>query len=231
MNKAENAAYAYLKHRYSDVVYEPDGNIPPDFLVDRQLAVEVRTLNDSYSSEGDQIRITHAVSMALKEFDRPAEDQTYWVTLCLSGPLTSLRQVKSRLRQELRQFLNGSRQNSHAIRLTDSVALALRKSSVPHRQTFRIANLKDNEAGAGIADLYRNNIRHCIEEKTKKVAAYRDRYSRWWLILIDYLCGLFPNDPDDATEIEFVKRSSRKPSVWEKILVVDPCSNTELLQF
>ena len=34
------------------VVYEPDGKVPPDFLVDGRIAVEVRRLNQHYAVEG-----------------------------------------------------------------------------------------------------------------------------------------------------------------------------------
>ena len=30
------------------VVYEPDGNVPPDFAIDGSIAVEVRRLNQNY---------------------------------------------------------------------------------------------------------------------------------------------------------------------------------------
>ena len=46
MDDSEARIAAYLAHRgFTDVVYEPDGNVPPDFLVDGRIAVEVRRLN------------------------------------------------------------------------------------------------------------------------------------------------------------------------------------------
>jgi hypothetical protein len=44
MDSAESEAKKYLKKIFTDIVYEPDGNIPPDFLCDGYLAVEVRRL-------------------------------------------------------------------------------------------------------------------------------------------------------------------------------------------
>ena len=44
---------AYLRHcGYEDIVYEPDGKVPPDFLVNRRIAVEVRRLNQNFKHEG-----------------------------------------------------------------------------------------------------------------------------------------------------------------------------------
>ena len=48
MDSSENIVFTYLSHQgFTDVVYEPDGNVPPDFLLDGRIAVEVRRLNQN----------------------------------------------------------------------------------------------------------------------------------------------------------------------------------------
>src|SRR5206468_13124046 len=48
MDKSEQIAESHLRSRgFQDIMYEPDGNVPPDFLVDGQIAVEVRRLNQN----------------------------------------------------------------------------------------------------------------------------------------------------------------------------------------
>jgi len=43
MDASEKLVAKYLAHRgYMDVIYEPDGNVPPDFLVNGCIAIEVR---------------------------------------------------------------------------------------------------------------------------------------------------------------------------------------------
>jgi len=45
MNDSERAISEYLDSlRIGGVQYEPDGNVPPDFLVDGRIAVEARRL-------------------------------------------------------------------------------------------------------------------------------------------------------------------------------------------
>jgi hypothetical protein len=42
MDRSETLAYNHLVFRgFSSPVYEPDGNVPPDFLLDGRIAVEV----------------------------------------------------------------------------------------------------------------------------------------------------------------------------------------------
>ena len=46
MDSSERIVLEYLFYRgFKSVVYEPDGNVPPDFLVNGRIAVEVRRLN------------------------------------------------------------------------------------------------------------------------------------------------------------------------------------------
>ena len=47
MNPDEQIAYKYLQNKFGTerIIYEPNGNIPPDFLVPAGPAVEVRRLN------------------------------------------------------------------------------------------------------------------------------------------------------------------------------------------
>ena len=48
MDSSEKVVFAYLSHQgFKDVVYEPDGNVPPDFLIDDRIAIEVRRLNQN----------------------------------------------------------------------------------------------------------------------------------------------------------------------------------------
>ncbi len=51
MDNSERLVEHYLRSLgYLDIVYEPDGNVPPDFLVNRHIAVEVRRLNQNVRS-------------------------------------------------------------------------------------------------------------------------------------------------------------------------------------
>ena len=53
MNLDEARVFEYLKaHFGNDVVFEPDGMVPPDFIVDSIFAVEVRRLNQQFYSSG-----------------------------------------------------------------------------------------------------------------------------------------------------------------------------------
>ncbi len=48
MNKDEKRAKKFLKRHYSNIQFEPIKNAPPDFLINNNIAVEVRRLNQNY---------------------------------------------------------------------------------------------------------------------------------------------------------------------------------------
>jgi len=237
MDRAENIAYQYLMGLFSDVVHEPDGSVPPDFLVDGALAVEVRRLNQNYSRgtatkglENDYVRLEMALRGVLKTFDRATEDQAYWVCFSLQRPLGNLKRIKSNARKRLSAFLDQPATTPFDLTLARNVTITLMRADKPHSRTFRIAMGSDRDSGGFAADLYIRNIQHCVNEKTAKVSPYQKKYPRWWFILVDCL-GLFsPDDPEDVEELETVTNALGRPSTWESLLVITPAPIRKLIQ-
>ena len=57
MNAAERIAEKYLQHVGHELVeFEPDGNVTPDFLVNKRVAVEVRRLNQNHEDASGNTR-------------------------------------------------------------------------------------------------------------------------------------------------------------------------------
>ena len=53
MGNAHKIALDYLKSLgFSELVYEPKGNVTPDFLLNGKIAIEVRRLNQHYLRNG-----------------------------------------------------------------------------------------------------------------------------------------------------------------------------------
>lgn len=49
MNNDEAIVKRFLENQFLKVTHEPDRNIPPDFLVNDEIAIEVRRLNQNYT--------------------------------------------------------------------------------------------------------------------------------------------------------------------------------------
>jgi hypothetical protein len=53
MDETEQRVADYFASQgYSQIVFEPDGNIPPDFCLNGSVAIEVRRLNQTFDDEG-----------------------------------------------------------------------------------------------------------------------------------------------------------------------------------
>jgi hypothetical protein len=76
MDCTEKRVAEFLSHRgYHDIVFEPDGNVAPDFLVNKCIAIEVRRLNQNYDRgtrirglEEDRIPLSHPTWTAGRDF-------------------------------------------------------------------------------------------------------------------------------------------------------------------
>ncbi len=108
MDRSEKAAYEHLLFRgHHDVVYEPDGNITPDFLVDGRIAVEVRRLNQNDFSvtphaglEESEIRLTMHLVRLLTSYG--TSNVTRFIGLHFRRPLPKW----SVIEKEARTFLD-----------------------------------------------------------------------------------------------------------------------------
>lgn len=231
MKREEKIALDYLRTDSDDVIYEPDGNTPPDFLLNHITAIEVRRLsknifygNSVKSIEQDGIRLRHALARVLREFDTKTATDNYWIYLKYSRPIGRLSEVISKAKLGLTNFVEKKPQTAHEIKLSHNVSFSIIKANRKSSQVFRIGMESDLDNGGFVASMYMENINHCIKEKTKKIQSYRYKYADWWLILVDFLVGTI-GEP----EITTVLRNINKPNSWRKIIVINPETKKEII--
>jgi len=95
----------------SQIDYEPDGNIPPDFVVDGRLAIEVRRLNQQYVAkdglkglEEDRIPINRRIEKTLADQGLSDDDHYWFVSWWIRRPKETDIKVKI-VEKELRNLL------------------------------------------------------------------------------------------------------------------------------
>lgn len=217
MDDSENLAYQYLSSLgLGDVRYEPDGNVPPDFLVDGRIAVEVRRLNQNYVSESG--------TSGLEEFRTPLRKNMPKLLASL-GPSTagrswrvdyrfrrpvplSMSKLFQAIRSRLEAFRDGLQEGTEFI-ITNGFRLTLTPIGKPHSNCFIAGGCLDRDSGGYVIPELVKNIQICIQEKSRKVASVRANYPEWWLILIDQI-------NDGQRESLHVKHD------WDKVIVVNP---------
>lgn len=132
MDRSEQVIFEYLSHLgFNDVAYEPDGNVPPDFLVDGRIAVEVRRLNQNEETptgprglEEIAAPVRDKIERLLQSVGSSSAGASWYVLYSFKRPLVLWADLDTRLRASLIAF---RRQSSHEpTRLTIDKSFSVR---------------------------------------------------------------------------------------------------------
>ncbi|HKN58898.1 MAG TPA: hypothetical protein VJV97_08590 [Gemmatimonadaceae bacterium] len=140
--------------------------------------------------------------------------------LQLPSAVTGRRVMLRTLREALERFVRQPDPKDVRMQIEDTVALRFHRASELHSTMFILGGSADHDGGGFvIAELLRN-LSICITDKTEKVAARRDRYQEWWLILVDEIAygSLDPGDIDQLRGLF----DSRSKAGWSTIVLVSP---------
>jgi hypothetical protein len=195
MKDSEELAFQYLSSLgFVDIEYEPDGNVPPDFLVNGMTAVEVRRLNQHYIDETgvsvglekDRFRLHLCIKQVLKSLGPPVSGRSWFVMYDFQRPLPPLKQVRKSIAEALTNFRDGIiKEQTYMI--CKSINLSVFPSSKIFSDCFVIGGSMDGNSGGWLGRMLQENIDICVREKTNKIAHFRNRYEAWWLVLIDHI--------------------------------------------
>jgi len=226
MDRSEKIVFEYFSSQgFCDVVYEPDGNIPPDFLIDGRIAVEVRRLNQNKETpNGHRGLETVAIPLqakvrALLKTLGPSNGDSWFVMYRIRRPLPPWSQLSSMLRSELADFYNNSNNNNNdsTITISPKFCVTLIKTSKPHSDLFVLGGFADSDSGGFILAELSRNIKICVTEKTRKIECVRSKYPEWWLVLVDHIgYGIDKRDYEELRQLFQFEHS------WDKIVLVNP---------
>lgn len=233
MKREERIAEIYLKSLYmGEVVHEPDGNIPPDFLLDGRIAIEVRRLNQQSFRNGEvqgleevRVPLFALLPSALSEFDSLYEGCSYWIFVRFRRPIGKSASIKKAITKALSAFLKGPLQLPCDLKVTESIYFHVFSSQAVEGKVFRFAGGTDRESGGFVLSEFTKNVKHCVEEKVQKVKKYRGRYSSWWLVLVDHIAHGF-----EETDKDEVKLMIGHITSWDKVVVLDSLSGNKILE-
>ena len=226
MDDSERTVLEYLQNQdLGDVVYEPDGNVPPDFLVNGRIAVEVRRLNENVET-GDGHRGLEEISKPLNVLVRKALSATgpptcgtsWFAFYTYSRPLPAWRELDVLLRRALGEVARQPNLEGHEIRVADKMRLRFTRASEVHPYLFILGGSADHDSGGFVVAELADNLRLCIDEKSAKVLKVKDRYPEWWLALEDRVAYGVLDKEDQEQLRQLIRRDGR----WNKIILVNP---------
>jgi hypothetical protein len=225
MDRSEGHVFEHLKHRgFSDIVYEPDGNVPPDFLIDERIAVEVRRLNQNEQTpsgyrglEEVAIPFDATVGMVLESLGPPTAGASWYVLYSFKRPVPERKEIERGLRASLEAFRNQGTHQPARFRVTDALTVRLFRAGKLYPSFFVLGGSADHDSGGFVLAEMERNLHICVTEKTKKVSRVRSKYPEWWLALVDEIgYGL------DEFDREQLRKLVQLDHSWDKIILVNP---------
>lgn len=232
MKPEESTAEKYLNDlNRGRVTYEPQGNVPPDFSLGADIAVEVRRLNENYFANGKSrgleevsVPLFRVLDRLLLAYDQTYDGRSYGVGIMFRRPL--LTSTPRDLKKALDQFLGDNARKPRDVRINRNTWLQIFPIRQRANQVFRRAIDSDNDSGGVVVSLYVKNIVRCLTEKSLKIAANKRLYDQWWLLLVDaiWAWNLMPE------EIDQVRAGITSLQAFDKLIVINHSGSMCLLE-
>ncbi len=222
MKNEEKIAKKYLESLgRGKLVYEPDGKVPPDFLIGGKTAVEVRRLSQHYlkggkmrSLEEDTIPLWQSTEKLLEEFGPAQKGRSWFVTLRFRRPLPNRRKLNTLTRNCLANFMLNPTPCPITFELADGFAITLLESSTEQKSVYCMGGGADFDVGGFVVSELIRNMTEYIQEKKSKIEPYRHRYSEWWLVFVDQIG--YARDQNE------LRPHFSKPEGWDKVILISP---------
>lgn len=226
MDDSEELAFQYLTSLgYTDIKYEPDGNIPPDFLINGRIAVEVRRLNKQIASENGYEGIEKKtyplvawLQNLLNRISPNNHSESWYVHFSFERPIPNRSAIEQHITEHLTEFSNLEHKKFFEFELNDNFEYCITKASTIHETFFVLGCYIDHDRGGWLLGDILESARNCIKEKSQKTAKFRQKYPEWWLVMPNYISPTHLSDEDKNQ----LRQNLNLPHDWDKIIIINP---------
>lgn len=232
MNASEVQAREYLLAcGFSDVRFEPDGNVPPDLLADNRIAVEVRRLNQQESSSGRSrgteetaIPIARRLRRLLLELGPADKHGSLIARFGLLRPTSGWPAIEKGVREYLRRFTEVAPEASAPFEVAPGFSVTVLPSANSYLSRFVYGGLVDGDTAGAIFGELRRNIDHCVAEKSSKIESVRKKYAEWWLVLEDHIALALP-----SFDVLALRNAIAEPTSWDRVILLSPNDHNQAI--
>jgi hypothetical protein len=225
-----DAAEAIVKRslvaqNFQSIVHEPDGNVPPDFLADGRIAIEVRRLNihhveqgrRTYSHQEKFYPIWQGIESMLPQFGLSLDGESWYVDFTLRHPMKSWKVLKPAVVKVLNDFQKSGNRVETNIRVLGNIDIGFIRCGNLKTHFYVMGGGAEDEMGCLVVGEIHRNVEIIAREKAEKIKNIRHRYEEWWLALVDGIGHGISND--DYAQLISIPRDR---SEWSKVLLINP---------
>jgi|GEM_PF-5070199 len=226
MKPGERQCYIYLRSLgLGEVVFEPDGNQTPDFLIDGKIAVEQTDLVEQFADadgkvrplDGDCIAIWRTIKQIFSGMGLAQDGKSWVVSLVFSRPIPDMKAIKKQLPKllvEKTQKNNTSEEIS--FNLSESFEVRVKRHVGSLKHLYHLGFTSDNDAGGLVMAKMENTLAWSIEKKTNTLEKSGRKYPINWLVICD---RLIVGDCYDY-EVEQIRKAIGRPTGFDRIIIL-----------
>lgn len=231
-NKDELRAKKYLQSlNFTQLEYEPLGNVTPDFLLDKKVAVEVRRINRNHIDGNNLLSIENLEILVIKKIKKIIDTYPYkghpnsayiQVTFLKTFTIQSKKNIIKKVKKLLKK------QTHHiAKKKTYVVSKLLEITFTPtEKQSNIYIYTGSSDDPLWLVHELHKNIQLVIDEKNKKIKKNFSLYNEWWLVLVDSI--VYGLDSEDFKKLKKIKFKKRK---FTKVIILSPKGEFKTFEF
>jgi len=239
MKREEKIANDYfISGNFTKIQYEPDGNIPPDFLLNDSIAVEVRRLNQHYRRQKNivpleqlEFQLIPRIRNLLKTIEAPEINSSAFLTISYGRPLKVDKKLIADIDNILQNHIQSIKEKREYI-IRHNLNIRIWPTKRKLSQIYEIGILSDHDSGGVVVGEIYQNLNIIIKEKALKIQPYLKKYSEWWLLVVDYIgFGLDNLDINQLRSLSLETHPFKKviilpPYDFNKVVIIDKSINT-----
>ena len=220
MKREERLVETYLISKgYKEIIFEPDGNCPPDFVVEGNIAIEVRRLNlhlKNAAIEKLDFKLKPALFKIIETLKCSKYEHSAYLSIRYKRPLKVTKELKSKITEVLNQHLSCLAETKK-YQILDNLEIQVFSAGKKFDTVYHIGTILDLDKTYFVVNAVYDNLRIVIEEKQKKIFPFKDRYKTWWLALVDTIGhGMTDYDIMQFKELPSIE------TVFEKVILIPP---------
>ena len=236
MNRDEKLAKNLLEGMgFQSVIYEPEGNVPPDFLVDNKIAVEVRRLNQNSVNkygvikglEEESIPLMQKIQNLLETYGSPANSKGWFICIHFERPIPSWKAIKPEIEKLIDSLkISQPSQPIYHYNLLKNFEIDILPTSTAHACMFMLGASSDGDSGGWVMGELEKNLKFIVVEKYKKIQQFKSKYDEWWLVLPNYIhYGMNQEDVQDFNAHFKFQHD------WDKVVMFNPMDVSNWMDF